>query len=450
MKCEYDNVWLTGTPWQENCGEVEWSNTREVDIIPILGANTPFLRGRGNAVERIPVPIVLQFPNELAALNYCATNVWTLGHQGVLKFEEENAATRLTITFSNAVLEDAVRHRSGTSVRVEYTFVVNGPPSITEVANNNGGGVTPSGPNPLSPSDTNPATLLELTGYDMSPITEPVTLTSATRSTSQGNDYYSQYFVFQLDGLAQKGRYVFETSSAFDSIIFLHSTANSLAFTQANLVAEDDEGGPGSGSRIAFDYDGTAPFIGSLEVSTYSPNESATGVLTVTCEEYIGNAIVGNELIWNMTGLTYQPGAFSLWASAYNNFPDANSTNKYLQAVTFQGELTSGTANITDLAILLTPFGNDPAPTAQNLLSTANNSSWNGSRIIGNGDNINAPSWVPRTPWPFTAANFVPNQLYTIDLTSSNLNAYTFGFYRGNAGSLAGGWTGTIKVINTP
>lgn len=414
--------------------------------MPILGAATPYLRGRGNGVDTIPVPIVLHFQSASAALSYLTTFPWTLSRQGPLAFVDEGSTETTTITFSNAVLSGVDRERKGSSVFLEYHFVVNGPPTVSTVNTGTGG----DGPNPLSPSDTRPATLLTLSGYDMPPITQAVSLTDAVRSASQGNNYYSQYFVFQLDGLAQKGQYIFETSSAFDSYIFLHSTANSLSYNAGNRVAEDDESGPGSGSRIVFNYDGLAPFVGSLEVSHYDQNTAATGQLTVTCGEFVPSpVVVGNEMTWNLTGLNYPAGNFQLWAEAYNNFPDGNISQKFLQSLTFAGTYT-GSGGPADLAILLTASGNLPQPTAQNLLSTAGNTQWNGFAIIGNVSNINAPSWVAKYPWPFTNENFVPNQLYTINLAPSSFNGYQIGFYRGNAGSTSGAWNGTLKIINTP
>ena len=126
MKCKYGNTWLTGTPWQEGCGEVEWSADQVVDVVPLIGAPTPYLAGRGNVSDKVPVPIRLSFQSAEAALQYCAELPWQLPADGALRFEDGS----LVIVFPKASFTNLKRQREGTSVELVFEFTVTGPPSI--------------------------------------------------------------------------------------------------------------------------------------------------------------------------------------------------------------------------------------------------------------------------------------------------------------------------------
>lgn len=126
MKCKYGNTWLTGTPWQEDCGEVEWSAEQLVDVVPLIGGPTPHLAGRGNVSDRVPVPISLTFPTAEAALQFCAQLPWQLPKDGELRFEEGS----LVIVFPKAAFNNVTRQRRGTMVSLVFEFTVTGPPVI--------------------------------------------------------------------------------------------------------------------------------------------------------------------------------------------------------------------------------------------------------------------------------------------------------------------------------
>lgn len=126
MKCKYGNTWLTGTPWQEGCGEVPWSADQAVDINALINAPTPYVAGRGNVADKVPVPITLSFPSAEAALQYCAELPWQLPADGELRFEEGS----LVIVFPKAAFNNVKRQRNGTSVELLFEFTVTGPPVI--------------------------------------------------------------------------------------------------------------------------------------------------------------------------------------------------------------------------------------------------------------------------------------------------------------------------------
>lgn len=126
MKCKYGNTWLTGTPWQEGVGEVEWSADQAVDVVPLIDAPTPYLAGRSNVADKVPVPITLSFPNAEAALQYCAELPWQLPADGELRFEDGS----LVIVFPKAAFNGVTRRRRGTSVELVFEFTVTGPPVI--------------------------------------------------------------------------------------------------------------------------------------------------------------------------------------------------------------------------------------------------------------------------------------------------------------------------------
>ena len=126
MKCKYGDVWLTGTPWQEGCGEVEWSADQAVDVTALIGAVTPHIAGRGNVADKVPVPISLSFPSAEAALQFCAELPWQLPADGELRFEDGI----LVIVFPKAAFTNVTRQRRGTAVDLEFEFTVTGPPVI--------------------------------------------------------------------------------------------------------------------------------------------------------------------------------------------------------------------------------------------------------------------------------------------------------------------------------
>lgn len=131
MKCKYGDRWLTGTPWQEDCGSVLWSAQQLVNVAPIFRAGTPNIRGRGNVTDILPVPIVLQLSSPLEALAYLAELPWTLADSGELRFEEILGVDRLTIVYPTAAWQGVDRQRIGEcAVELTYQFVVSGPPTI--------------------------------------------------------------------------------------------------------------------------------------------------------------------------------------------------------------------------------------------------------------------------------------------------------------------------------
>lgn len=127
MKCKYGDTWLTGTSWKEDCGEVEWSADQDVNVVPLIGRATPYLSGRGNVRDTLPVPISLSFQSAEAALQYCAALPWQLPQDGVLRFEEG----LLSIVFSKAAFNNVTRKQNGTRVDAVYEFTVPGPPTVT-------------------------------------------------------------------------------------------------------------------------------------------------------------------------------------------------------------------------------------------------------------------------------------------------------------------------------
>lgn len=126
MTCKYGSTWLTGTPWQEGCGEIVYSASQSVDITTLINGASVFVAGRGNIEERIPLTIDLSFPTPEAALEYCIQLPWLLSNTGVLRFEEGSTV----IEFGKAALANVERQRRGTQVSVTYEFAVMGPPIV--------------------------------------------------------------------------------------------------------------------------------------------------------------------------------------------------------------------------------------------------------------------------------------------------------------------------------
>jgi hypothetical protein len=126
MTCKYGSTFITGSPWQEACGEIVWNASQEVDIAPIIGAASAFLTARGNIQETIPVPVSLNFPSAEAAIQYCAQIPWTLPPQAPLRFTDGD----LVFLFEKAAFVNIERQRRGASVDLVYEFAVTGPPII--------------------------------------------------------------------------------------------------------------------------------------------------------------------------------------------------------------------------------------------------------------------------------------------------------------------------------
>lgn len=130
MRCKYGDQWLTGTPFQEECGEVTWNGSQQAEPVPLVDAETPAIDSYGNRLDQLPVPIVLQCESELDALRRAAELVWTLPGTGILMFEEQRGANKVTITYPNAAFQNVRRQRFGTAVQFQFAFLVSGPPEI--------------------------------------------------------------------------------------------------------------------------------------------------------------------------------------------------------------------------------------------------------------------------------------------------------------------------------
>ena len=130
MRCKYGNVWLTGLPWYEDCGEVIWDAAQAVDVKPLVRSSEPYIRGMGNRTESLPVPVILQAPSELDALRYIADLPWTLPDNGSLVFIEQFGTVKLTITYTKAAFQKVTRRRVGVSVEAVYSFIITGRPTF--------------------------------------------------------------------------------------------------------------------------------------------------------------------------------------------------------------------------------------------------------------------------------------------------------------------------------
>lgn len=126
MNCKYGDIWLTGAPWQEDAGAVDWTAEQLVDVVALIGADTPKIKGRGNVADRVPVPIVRNFATPEAALQFIAELPWQLPKDGELRFEEGT----LVMVFPKAAFTGLKRSRKGVSVDVVCEFTVSGPPAI--------------------------------------------------------------------------------------------------------------------------------------------------------------------------------------------------------------------------------------------------------------------------------------------------------------------------------
>jgi hypothetical protein len=126
MKCKYGDTWLTGEPWQEGAGLVEWSAEQLVEVTGIIGADTPRVAGRGNVSDRVPVPVSRQFETAEAALAFLVALPWDLPADGELRFEEGSKV----VVFPVAAFNTVRRSRRGAAVSLVFEFTVAGPPVI--------------------------------------------------------------------------------------------------------------------------------------------------------------------------------------------------------------------------------------------------------------------------------------------------------------------------------
>lgn len=126
MKCKYGSTWLTGVPWQEGAGVVEWTGDQLVDVVALIGANAPKITGRGNVADRVPVPVVRNFETTEEALQFLAELPWQLPKDGELRFEEGS----LVVVYPKAAFNTVRRSRNGASVTLVFEFTVGGPPTI--------------------------------------------------------------------------------------------------------------------------------------------------------------------------------------------------------------------------------------------------------------------------------------------------------------------------------
>jgi hypothetical protein len=138
MRCKYgtgsEAIWLTGLPWQEDVAPIRWQGQQAAQATPLVGADSPKIRSFGNAVDQLPVSIVLQFDTELDAVKFCAQILWDLPKSGELTFVDQAGTNQVTITYPQAAFQNAARMREGRAVRLDYTFLVSGPPSVTVVS----------------------------------------------------------------------------------------------------------------------------------------------------------------------------------------------------------------------------------------------------------------------------------------------------------------------------
>jgi hypothetical protein len=126
MKCKYGDTWLTGAPWIEGAGVVEWSAEQLVEVTGIIGSATPRIVGRGNVSDRVPVPVARQFDSAEDALEFLVELPWQLPASGELRFEEGS----LVVVFPNAAFNTVRRSRRGAAVSLVFEFTVAGPPVI--------------------------------------------------------------------------------------------------------------------------------------------------------------------------------------------------------------------------------------------------------------------------------------------------------------------------------
>jgi hypothetical protein len=134
MQCKYADVWLTGLPWQEDCGAVQLSLQQLIDAAPLFRSATPFVEARGNRAGTIAVPVILDKGNWMTALQYCHEIFWLLPGSGELVFIEQWGTDVLTITYPFAALQSSEPSRVGQEgVQVTHTFVLKGAPTFDTV-----------------------------------------------------------------------------------------------------------------------------------------------------------------------------------------------------------------------------------------------------------------------------------------------------------------------------
>tara|TARA_R110000868_G_scaffold365493_1_gene628387 strand:+ start:93 stop:479 length:387 start_codon:yes stop_codon:yes gene_type:complete len=128
MQCTYAGIPLTGTPWQEGAGDVEWKASQSIEITPVIDAATPSLVGRKNLFDVIQFSINLGFESYDAAASHCATFIWSLPTSGTLVL---NTGTSV-LTYAKAVFSRIERQVLGEGlVAYSYSFTAQGPPTVS-------------------------------------------------------------------------------------------------------------------------------------------------------------------------------------------------------------------------------------------------------------------------------------------------------------------------------
>lgn len=131
MKLKYGNQWITGVPWQEDAGGVQWSGQQLVQNVPLPRGTTPFIAGRGNVFDTITVPVVRTFSSSLKAIKHMAELPWNLPNHGELVFYEQEGDAVQTITYARAAYNGVTRRRVGQlSISINLNFTVKGAPVV--------------------------------------------------------------------------------------------------------------------------------------------------------------------------------------------------------------------------------------------------------------------------------------------------------------------------------
>lgn len=131
MKVKYGDVWLTGVPWQEDAGVVQWNAQQVVQNQPLLRGTAPFIAGRGNVSDTLSLPIHRSFGTNLAALKHQAELPWNLPNHGTLILYEQEGSDVMTVTYSRAAFNGVTRRRVGqTGIEISINFLVKGSPTV--------------------------------------------------------------------------------------------------------------------------------------------------------------------------------------------------------------------------------------------------------------------------------------------------------------------------------
>lgn len=136
MEATFGGIALTGPTPSEHLGLVEMPSSLIAEVIPILRAEQPLLRARGNESLQVRLRCVRRYASLLGAMEARAVFMRSLPRSGQLVLTQASGGFLLTLTADGAVrAPSASPILMGRSLEWDFVFLANRFVStVTEVA----------------------------------------------------------------------------------------------------------------------------------------------------------------------------------------------------------------------------------------------------------------------------------------------------------------------------